>query len=164
MKKCNSGNCGKMLKVKIFKLRLTEEFQAEDESLLNDFLESVKVVDIHASLLNSPPEKYWTVLVVYEEKEEAEAAAIDRILYDTSEPLTPDEEEVYLHLRSWREMKARAEKLPSYMILHSSHLKAIAKVKPQTVEDFYKIAGLSRRKIEKYGEEVLNILQNVTRQ
>ena len=96
-----------MLRVKIFKIRLSEEFQAEDESLLNDFLETVRVVDIKSSVVHAPPDKFWTVLVVYEIADEAAAEAVAQILYDTSEPLTPDEEEMYLKLRSWRDHQAR---------------------------------------------------------
>ena len=148
-----------MLKVKIFKIRLSEEFQAEDESLLNDFLESVRVVDIKSSVVHAPPDKFWTVLVVYETADEAAAVEVEKILYDTSEPLTPEEEELYLHLRGWRDAQAHKENLPPYMVLHNSHLKAIVKVRPDSHTDFLKIAGLSRRKIEKYGDILLNLIK-----
>lgn len=152
-----------MLKAKIFKIRLSEEFQAEDESFLNDFLESVKVVEVKSSVIHAPPDKFWTILVLYEDLDEAQAYAVERVLYDTSEPLTPEEEEIYIRLRSWRDIKARQENLPPYMILHSSHLKAIVKVFPKALDDFRKIAGLSRRKVEKYAEEILNVLMSISR-
>ncbi|MCX7766410.1 MAG: HRDC domain-containing protein [Candidatus Sumerlaeia bacterium] len=148
-----------MFKVKIFKVRLNEQFQAEDESWLNDFLESVKPVDIQSAVINTPTEKFWTVFIVYEELEDAQTQMIDRVLYDTSEPLTPEEEELYLRLRSWRDQKARQENLPPYMILHPSHLKAIVKTNPRTRGDFRKIVGMSLRKIEKYADEILEFLR-----
>lgn len=148
-----------MFKVKIFKVRLNEQFQAEDESWLNDFLESVKPVDIQSAVINTPTEKFWTVFIVYEELEDVQAQLVDRVLYDTSEPLTPEEEEIYLRLRSWRDQKARQENLPPYMILHTSHLKAIVKTNPRTREDFRKIVGMSLRKIEKYADEILEFLR-----
>ncbi len=151
-----------MLKVKIFKVRLTEEFQAEDESLVNDFLESVKVVDVQSSVIHAPPEKFWTILIVYEEIEEAEKEALERISFDTSEPLTPDEEEIYMQLRGWRDMKAREENIPPYRVFHSSHLKALVKIHPRSLEDFLRIAGVSKKKIYKYGEEIIQLLDEMT--
>ena len=150
-----------MLRVKIFKIRLLEEYQLEDESLLNDFMESVKVVDVKSSVIHAPPEKFWTIMVLYELLEEAADTAIDHVLFDTSEPLTPEEETQYLILRGWRDMKAREENIPPYMVLHASHLKAVVKVKPGSRVDFLKIAGLSRRKIEKYADELLRVLQDL---
>ena len=152
---------GPVLKVKIFKVRLNEEFQAEDESLLNDFLESVKVVDVESSVIHAPPEKFWTVLVVYQEINDAEEVALERISFDKSEPLTPEEDDIYMRLRSWRDIKAREENLPPYRIFHSSHLKAIIKVQPRSIDDFYRIAGISRKKILKYGDELIRILHDV---
>jgi ribonuclease D len=153
-----------MMKVKIFKVRLTEEFQAEDESLLNDFLESVKVMDVQSSVVNAPPDKFWTILVIYEEKDVAAETAVHRIMYDTSEPLTPDEEEMYLQLRSWRDTRAQKDNIPPYMILHNSHLKAVVKVQPRTKEDFLRIAGISRRKINKYADDLLQVMKLLDQQ
>lgn len=150
-----------MLRVKIFKIRLLEEYQLEDESLLNDFMESVRVVDVRSSVIHAPPEKYWTIMVLYELLEEAADIAIDHVLFDTSEPLTPEEETKYLMLRQWRDMKAQEENIPSYMVLHASHLKAVVKVMPRSRMDFHKIAGLSKRKIDKYAEELLLALKRM---
>ena len=145
------------MKVKIFKLRLDELYLGEDEAFLNDFLESVKVNSLTPSLISRATETFWSIFISYEELDE-QTVISEKILYDASEALTPEEDELFVKLRTWRGMKARKEGIPPYMILNTSHLKTIIKLQPQRLEDFTKIKGLAKSKIDKYGQEVLELL------
>ena len=146
-----------MAHVKVFKIRLNEQYREEDESFLNDFLESVKVESIVPTLISSPQDMHWSVFVVYSELEEDQFPLVEKMLYDSGEALTPEEEHLLFRLKQWREGVAQRENIPSYMIFHVSHLKTIVKMKPQSLEDFAKVKGLSRRKINKYAKDILRL-------
>jgi superfamily II DNA helicase RecQ len=150
-----------MSKIKIFTIRINEKYRDEDEALVNDFLESVKLVQIIPSIVHAPPEIYWSVFIAYDELDEKEIAPGDKILLDSSEPLTPEEENLFFKLKTWRNNQALKENLPVYMILHNSHLKTIIKLRPQSKQDFYKMRGIGNRKIEKYWQDILKVVEEV---
>lgn len=47
------------------------------------------------------------------------------------------------------------------MVAHNAELMSIAKMKPQTVEDLPKIKGFGERKIAKYGDDIITILNSI---
>jgi superfamily II DNA helicase RecQ len=147
-----------MSKIRIFTVRINETYREEDIALVNDFLESVKLVQIVPTIVHAPPEIYWSVFIAYDELEEKDIAPYEKILLDSSEALTPEEDEMFFRLRTWRNNQSLRENLPVYMILHDSHLKTIIKMRPQSKQDFFKISGIGRRKIEKYWKEILQTL------
>jgi superfamily II DNA helicase RecQ len=145
--------------VKVFKIRLSEQYREEDESFLNDFIESVKVETLVPTLISSPQDMHWSVFVVYTELDEDKIPLAEKMLYDSGEALTPEEEHLLFRLKQWREGVAQRQNIPSYMVFHVSHLKTIVKVKPRSLEDFQKVKGLSRRKINKYAKDILRICE-----
>lgn len=62
-------------------------------------------------------------------------------------------------LRVWRLSHARKEKLPVYAILHQKTLLAIVDAVPQTAAELRAIKGIGRKFMEKYGEEMLELLR-----
>ncbi len=68
------------------------------------------------------------------------------------------EEEIYQALDAWRNQKANEENLASYIIAKNSWLKEIIKLHPKTIKDLNAIKGFGERRVNKYGKEILNIL------
>jgi ATP-dependent DNA helicase RecQ len=60
-------------------------------------------------------------------------------------------------LKAWRADVAREHNLPAYVIFHDATLAAIAERAPQTLEDLQGISGIGARKLEAYGEAVLEV-------
>ncbi|HAP96555.1 MAG TPA: hypothetical protein DCP54_12570 [Chryseobacterium sp.] len=50
--------------------------------------------------------------------------------------------------------------MPAYIIFHNTHLMAIAKHKPCTLEDLENVNGIGKSKVEKFGIEILEVLEN----
>ena len=73
-------------------------------------------------------------------------------------PLTADERSIVERLNAWREMTAKNERLPLYMICHDKTLEHLAIARPRTLEDLSPIYGLGEIKISRYGFEILQIL------
>jgi exodeoxyribonuclease VII large subunit len=61
-------------------------------------------------------------------------------------------------LRQWRNQKALHEGKQPFMIFNNATVRATAEANPQKVEDLNDIKGWGPRKIEKYGEEVIDLL------
>ncbi|WP_261856957.1 DNA helicase RecQ [Photobacterium sanguinicancri] len=63
-------------------------------------------------------------------------------------------------LKDVRSSLARAQNVPAYIICHDASLKAIAKNRPQTLEQLSQISGFGESKISKYGEQLLAIVNS----
>jgi translin len=73
-------------------------------------------------------------------------------------PLDSGEQEIYKALAAWRTKKANEENLPAYIIAHNSMLIQIIKMRPRTVKDLNAIKGFGERRINKYGKEIIAII------
>jgi ATP-dependent DNA helicase RecQ len=63
----------------------------------------------------------------------------------------------YINLKSWRAEVAKEHNLPAYVIFHDATLAHIASVNPQNLDDLRGISGIGVKKLEAYGEAVLQV-------
>ncbi len=70
--------------------------------------------------------------------------------------------EVFARLRAWRADQARTQSVPAYVILHDSTLAEIAQRAPDTIDALAGIGGMGAKKLERYGGELLELLQAET--
>jgi ATP-dependent DNA helicase RecQ len=63
-------------------------------------------------------------------------------------------------LRLWRVAEAKAQSIPPYVIFHDSVLRDIAAVNPATLEELGTIKGVGASKLERYGRNVLGVLNS----
>lgn len=64
----------------------------------------------------------------------------------------------FLKIKEWRNNLARQIDLPSYCILSNTTLHNIADEKPNSLSELLKVYGIGKITLEKYGEQILNIL------
>jgi ATP-dependent DNA helicase RecQ len=76
-----------------------------------------------------------------------------------SEGLAPADAAVLDRLREWRLAEARAQAVPAYVILHDSTLAEIARRRPRRVHELAGLPGIGARKLERYGEALLAVLE-----
>lgn len=151
-----------MMKVKVFKIRLPEEFLYKDQKMLDDFLETNEIMKVETAFVSE--ERYWSVILYFEElkltKSTVKEAKAVKYSADT-DLLNPDEEKILDALKLWRSEKAREQNLPTYFIASNKELISVAKYKPARKEELLEIKGFGKHKIENYGEEILEILESV---
>lgn len=70
------------------------------------------------------------------------------------------DELIYESLKSWRKDVARLQKIPPYTVLHDATLKELAAFLPETSPELRMITGIGEHKAEKYGEDLLSLIQN----
>jgi len=62
-------------------------------------------------------------------------------------------------LRSHRAQLAREQNVPAYVIFHDATLRNISSRKPTTLDELGRIDGIGGRKLERYGEGLLEVLR-----
>ena len=66
---------------------------------------------------------------------------------------------VYTALKRWRLQRATADDLPAYVVFHNSTLAEIAGRKPRDLSELSAVPGVGPAKLERYGAEVLAVLE-----
>ncbi|HEV7647728.1 MAG TPA: ATP-dependent DNA helicase UvrD2 [Actinophytocola sp.] len=69
------------------------------------------------------------------------------------------DEELLARLREWRAKRARALKVPAYVVFTDATLMAIAEQRPADSAALVAIAGIGAGKLDKFGTEVLSLLR-----
>ena len=61
-------------------------------------------------------------------------------------------------LKGWRMERARADKVPAFVIFHDSVLAEISLARPRTLEALFGIKGIGGNKLARFGEEILRVV------
>jgi exodeoxyribonuclease VII large subunit len=69
------------------------------------------------------------------------------------------DQELLRKLKEWRMIKARQENVPAFRVFVNKTLEGIAALKPKNKEELLTIKGIGKRKFEKYGREVLEMVR-----
>ena len=64
----------------------------------------------------------------------------------------------YQALRNWRAQVARAHNLPAYVVFHDAVLADMARIAPSTLGELGQISGVGAKKLQAYGQEILDTL------
>jgi ATP-dependent DNA helicase RecQ len=80
---------------------------------------------------------------------------------DTAAPLATADQSLFEALRERRKQIADRLDLPPYVIFHDATLKQMAEVRPMTEVDLLSINGVGEAKLERYGQEFLEVIAAV---
>ena len=72
---------------------------------------------------------------------------------------TDQGEAVFQGLRALRRTISEREKVPPYVVFHDATLREMAEVLPTTSEELLEITGVGERKLERFGDEFLELLR-----
>ncbi|ACU39367.1 DNA helicase RecQ [Actinosynnema pretiosum subsp. pretiosum] len=72
--------------------------------------------------------------------------------------LSPEQEEVFESLRTWRAATAKEQGVPAYVIFHDATLRQIASTAPSTLDALGGISGVGENKLAKYGQQIIDTL------
>jgi DNA helicase-2/ATP-dependent DNA helicase PcrA len=65
---------------------------------------------------------------------------------------------LFEQLRTWRAERAKEQGQPAYCVFTDVTLAAIAEQLPASVSELVKIPGIGQAKLDKYGEDVLELV------
>jgi len=89
----------------------------------------------------------------------ARNAAPGELVSPASEELSPEADRIEKALRTWRLQRARADKVPPYVVAADSLLRALAQTHPATLEEVARIKGIGPKKLTLYGQAMLDTIR-----
>ena len=143
------------MNIKVFNIRLDKEHCQNDQSKMNEFLDTVEVKLTSTNFVTTGALDFWSAVVFFEPKVIKKGKS--GIQY-SEEELLPDALKVFAALRSWRNDLAEKLNWSAFRICHNSHLIAIAKANPQTLDELANISSFGKVRAEKYGDDIMSVL------
>jgi len=64
------------------------------------------------------------------------------------------------YLREWRRNVAKDKEISAFLVLHDSALEDLCLVEPSNLEELRRVSGFGDKKVEMYGKEILEAIQN----
>lgn len=134
---------------------ITIPFEGEKDGFieedLNKFCLNKKIKNYQTQFFTTGDKVYWTVFLEYDDVLETEKI---------EDGFTESERLLYQRLREWRKERAEKAGVPVYIVANNSELKELIKRSPKTIETLKSIRGFGRKKIEKYGKELTELIGN----
>jgi superfamily II DNA helicase RecQ len=143
------------MNIRVFNIRLSKEFCIVDQNRMNEFLDSVEVKLTSTNFVTTGSLDYWSAVVFYDTKKSIEKPKEEKPSF---EDLSQNEKEIFTALKEWRNNFASNLGWSAFRVCHNSHLMAIAEAKPETLEELAKVKGFGEVRTEKYGEDILSVL------
>jgi len=126
-----------------------EVFHDED---LQKFLLNKQVKNIRAEFFSQDGRAYWAVYMEYD-------AVLKTDTSREAEALDEPQRLLLQRFREWRREKAEQQGVPVFLIARNRELFDLVKQAPKTVEALRDIRGFGKKKIERYGQEVLGMVR-----
>ncbi|WP_340537606.1 ATP-dependent helicase [Nocardioides sp. GXZ039] len=82
----------------------------------------------------------------------------DRSRSRCSDCPAPYDEALFERLREWRKQRAAEEEIAAFMVFSNATLEAVAERRPTTAKALLAISGVGPEKLEKYGEDLLELV------
>lgn len=136
------------------------ENTAEDE--LNLFLRSHRILSAQREFVSCGQQSYWCCCVEYIENGKAAEEryrSSQREKTDYKKLLSEEEFATFMILRECRKELAEEAAVPAYAIFLDEQLAELAKMGDIQEQSLRKIRGIGEKKIEKYGNRFLSLLE-----
>ena len=143
------------MNIKVFNIRLNKEHCQDDQVKMNEFLDSVNVKLTSTNFVTTGTLDFWSAVIFFEPKTVKNEKKESKF---SEEELLPNEHKIFKALQSWRNDLAEKLNWAAFRICHNSHLIAIAKANPQTVDEIENVYGFGKLRAEKYGDDILAVL------
>ncbi|MEL7264264.1 MAG: HRDC domain-containing protein, partial [Planctomycetota bacterium] len=132
---------------------------------LNQFLASHKTVSVRKELVSDSGHSFWAIAVDFlqdavptQERKSGESTRNKSL--DYREVLTPAQFAIFARLREARKEIANRDGVPVYTIFTNHQLSEMVTEKIRTMQGFSAIRGVGKSRIEKYGDAMLEILND----
>lgn len=131
---------------------------------LNHFLRTVRVLEIQKEFVNSASGQYWVFCVTYLPMAGAVAGNVAtqserREKVDYKNVLSESEFEHFSALRKIRKQLAEEDAVPPFAVFTDAELAELARKEVLSPDAMRSINGIGKRKIEKYGVKMCEILE-----
>ncbi|MBF0227933.1 MAG: HRDC domain-containing protein [Desulfobacterales bacterium] len=137
---------------KIFCVAFEKSSKGFNDEMINKFLLNKELKSWKAEFFQNENESYWTVFVEYDE------ILKEKYILKEEENLEDTEKVLLDRLKKWRKERADKDGLPVFIIANNSELLRIVQNAPKSIEELKIIKGFGKAKIEKYGDDIIGIV------
>lgn len=138
--------------IRIFAIPFDPHQEVFHDDDLQKFLLNKQVKSIRPEFFRQGDRAYWAVYVEY-----------DVVLKDNpsheADVLDEPQRLLYQRFREWRKEEAEQQGIPVFLIAKNRELLDLVKQTPRTVEALRDIRGFGKKKVERYGQAVLEIIR-----
>ena len=152
------------MQIKIFTIPFTPRLGGFDDEPLRAFLSDKQVHSIESWHFVHEGLPYWSVLTNYTVREALPTTGVarDKAAGKAGESwrkqLTERDWPVFNALREWRSARAQIEGIPAYLVFTNEQLTRFVLERVGSLSALVRIAGVGPSRVEKYGKDVLRIL------
>jgi superfamily II DNA helicase RecQ len=136
--------------VRIFTIPFNPDHENFSDEDLSRFLLNKQVKKLHPEFFQIHDKAFWTVFVEYETTIESKQS--------NTEGLNDAEKLLMKRLKEWRKEKAEKEGIPVFIIATNKQFMDVIKRVPVSLEALRDIHGFGKKKIERYGSELVKIV------
>jgi len=137
---------------KFLTLPFDKKTETFDEEEVNNFLVNKKLNHYEVEFFLNEKNAYWTVFMAYEVILEKDHK--NDLQFSEAENLLRDK------LREWRKEQADQAGVPVYIIFANEQMNAIVRRRPASLEALKQIRGFGKKKIDRYGKEIIELVKN----
>lgn len=141
------------MQLKIFTFSFQPALGGFDTTILERFCLDKEVFELTAQFFLREGQPYWTVSVRY------------RVLTSAQDGRRPSpqwnerDQQLLQQLKSWRSQKAKDLGKPPYLIFTNKQMEDMVHLKVVSKAGFGPIKGFGAKKIDQFGEEILDIIR-----
>ena len=146
------------MQVKIFTIPILPYENATEE--LNLFLRANKVVEVKKSVVQIDGNAYWTFCISYL-PQAVNADSQKSVKIDYKEVLGKEEFTRFSEMRKLRKQIAERDAVPAYAVFTDAELAELSKIKDLSEKGMMDVAGIGKKKVEKYGHFFCTLLNNI---
>lgn len=125
---------------------------------MNAFLNGKKIVEVEKHFYTEQNAAFWSFCISYLEEVPSSQQQVKREKTDYKDILDEKEFERFASLREMRKTIANSEGVPVYAVFTNEELASIAKLQNISKKSLQSINGIGEKRIEKYGDAVIETL------
>lgn len=137
--------------VRIFTIPFEPDKETFSDEDLSRFLLNKVVKRLAPEFFTLHDRAYWTVFIEYEVPVDADRSG--------SDDLSETQKLQFKRLKEWRKERADKEGIPAFIISNNKQLIDVIRRAPATMTALRDIHGFGKKKIERYGKDILGIVK-----
>jgi superfamily II DNA helicase RecQ len=146
--------------IRIFTIPFNEGTQTFHDDLVEKFCVNKRIHKIDSQFFSKDGYPFWTVAIHYGVILEEERKQSETKQKDVEYGLDARQKEVFLKLRQWRKTISSDQALPGYIVATNSCFVEMIRQKCNTLESLKLIKGFGESRIEKYGKDIIAIIES----
>lgn len=145
--------------IQIFTLKFHAATERFDDNEVQEFIKGKEILSVREHFFIKQDTPYLALIITYMPGSTDMETSRRKKREAWRELLSDDQMPLFNTLRTWRTERAKREGVPPYVICTNQQLAQIAAARPDTLAGLAKIRGIGKAKVEKYGHNLLRILQ-----